>query len=135
MAFESHAGRHHSAGACDPGHLPDTGRAVLHELDDELREDGIELVVAKRQLLGGCDSNVGAADAVPTRLDVPLGGIDGGYLLGPEAVGERSGERSGTASDVKGALSGADAGGVDQAGCQLCSVSPDVAVIRLRRLA
>jgi hypothetical protein len=47
-----HAGRHDSAGPGDPAHLPQPRGRVGHEVDDELRDRGVERAVRERQPLG-----------------------------------------------------------------------------------
>ena len=56
----------------DARHLAQPRYGIRHEVDDELREGGVELVLAERQLLGGRtlhrDARVAFADSLDERL-------------------------------------------------------------------
>ena len=60
-----------------PGHLAQARDRVLHEVNDELRERGIEDPVLERELFGGRSSHVNRGIARLCRGDEGVGRIDG----------------------------------------------------------
>ena len=55
---------HRPAGPRDAPHLPDSGLRVLHEVDDEQGERGVEGVVLERQRLRDALPDVGVREAL-----------------------------------------------------------------------
>jgi hypothetical protein len=75
------------------------------EVDDELRQRRVELAVRERQFLRRADDDPRPGNTRPGRLNERLGRVDGGDVLGTNALRERRGERPGAAADVEDALS------------------------------
>ena len=71
--------------ARDARHLAQPCHGIGHEVDDELRERGVELVVGERQLLGRRALDRDSRVAFPDGVDERLGWIDGrdGFLAEP----------------------------------------------------
>ena len=72
------AGGHDAPLARHPRHLPQPRDRVGHEVDDELRQRGVELAGGERQLLGRGTLHVHAGVALARRRDEGLGRIDRG---------------------------------------------------------
>jgi hypothetical protein len=62
-----HAGRDGAAGPRHARHLPQSGDRIPHEVDDELRERGVERSVLEGQLFGGIEAHVDTRVALPCR--------------------------------------------------------------------
>ena len=95
------AGSHDSFLARHPGHLAQTRDGVIHEVNDELREGGVEAPVLERELFGGCSSHVDRGIARVRRGDKGVGRIDGTDLGWSQALDEFGSQRARAASDVK----------------------------------
>ena len=125
-----HGRRHDAAVAGDARHLAQPCHGIRHEVDDELRERGVELVLCERQLLGrralDRDSRVAFADGVDERLRR----IDGrhGFLAQPPH--ELGRQRARPATDVEHATLGA--GEVGEQRRQRHRVPAHEPVVRLR---
>ena len=107
-----HADGDDAAWADDAAHLGDTGRRVVHERDDELRERGVERLVRPRELLGRRRLHVDAGQAALERRDERRRGIGGGGVrAAPDELGR---QRTGARADVEHALARLDAGEVGE---------------------
>ena len=82
------------------------------EVQDELRERGVEPAVRVGQLLGAPDLRVDARQAFAHRLDELRCGVDGRDVLGANATRELRGQRARPAADVEDGLARLDPGGV-----------------------
>ena len=83
------AGRDLAARLDDALHLPHAAFGVGHEVDDELREGGVERIVLERQLLGRGDADVRGRQPRAAGRDEGSGRVDGGDVLGADDLGER----------------------------------------------
>ena len=90
-----HARDNRAARAGDARHRPHARRRIAHEVDDELREGGIERVIRKRQLLPGAEPNVDARVACTGRLDERFRRIDRDDRISADAGDELRGESAG----------------------------------------
>ena len=127
-----HRDGHGTAGLDDAGHLAHARGRVLHEVDDELGEGGVERGVGERERLGGAGADVGAREALRAGGGERRGGVDGGDQLGPaRGRHERAGERARAAADVEHVVAGPHARGGDQLLRELGAVAADVPVVRL----
>ena len=98
-----------SVRAGDPRHLSKARHRVAHEVDDELRQRGIEALVLERQLLRCRAGHVHRGVAGAGRCDEPLRGVDGRHAVRTEPRDKLGGQRPGTATDVEHALAGVHA--------------------------
>jgi hypothetical protein len=110
-------------------HLAEPADRVGHEVDDELRESGVELIVRERQLLRRGQSDVDAR--------VPFGrggrelsrGIDRGDCFGADAPHELRRQGAGPAADVDDVLARFNAGKVRQLRCEWSRIAAHEAVV------
>ena len=80
------------------------GDGVRHEVDDELRDRGVERVVRKRQVLGRRLIHRDAGESLARRLDERLRRIDGDDRIRADAPDQLGRERTRAAADVEDAL-------------------------------
>ena len=108
------------------------GLGVVHEVDDELRQRGVEGIVRPGQRLGARLLQVGAGHPLGARFEERrrIGARD---VVGAEAARELGGQDAGAAADVENALSCLDAGEVSEDGRQLPRVAAHEAVVRVTR--
>jgi len=99
-----YACRNDAVASCNSRHLAQTRNRVGHEVNDELRERGVELAVLERQRLRWSAADVGVGVPCLRGGDKWLGWIDGRDRLGSEPRDELGGERAGPASDVQRAI-------------------------------
>ena len=114
-------------------HLREPGDGVRHEVDDELRDRGVERVVRKRKVLGRRLFHRDAGEALARRLDERLRRIDGGDRVRADAPDQLGRERTRAAADVEDALPVRDAREVRELRGELDGVDAHKAVIRLGR--
>ena len=108
-----HADRDDAARPDDAAHLGDAGRRVVHEVDHELRERGVERPVRPRKLLGAAPPARRRREAgCSQRGDERRRRIGGGDVRA--APGELGGQRAGARADVEHALARRDAGEVGE---------------------
>jgi len=104
------AGGHDSALAGYPGHLVQPCDRVVHEVNNELREGGVEDPVLERELLGGRSSHVDRGIALVHRCDKGVRGIDGTDRGWSHALDEFGSQGTWTASDIEDMQSVGDRG-------------------------
>ena len=95
------ASGHDSSLAGHPGHLAQTRDGLIHEVNDELREGGIEDPVLERELFGGRSSHVGRGIARVRRGDEGGGRIDGTDRGWSQALDEFGSQGAWAASDIE----------------------------------
>ena len=110
------AGGDDPAGHGDPGHLPDAGDRVAHEVDDELGQRRVEGVVGVGQLLGGAAAHVGGGQAGVQRRDERRGRVDGRHVLLADPADQLGAQRPRASPDVQHPLPAAHLREVGQAG-------------------
>jgi hypothetical protein len=87
---------------------------VRDEVQDELRERGVERLVRPRQLFRRCLADVCAWDAGGAGREERLGRIGRGDGFHAQVIGEYGCERAGAAAHVERAHPGLDPGEVDE---------------------
>ncbi len=87
---------------------------IVHEVDDELGEYGIERSVSPRKLLGSGLANIRPRHALRAGGDKRLRGVRGAHELRSDSLCKPLGQGAGAGSDVKHAHPGLDAGELDQ---------------------
>ena len=99
-----HACRHDTAWASDAHHFTEPLCGIFHEVNDELRENSVECLVRKRQLLRGAKSHVDAGVTVSSRRDERLGRINSRNEVRSQPPYQLGGESAWTAADVEHSL-------------------------------
>ena len=94
------------------GHLGQSRDRVLHEVDDELREGGVELVVGERQVLRGGLQHLDARVARPGSRDEGSEGSTAATASGPSRATSSAVRAPGSAADVDDALAAPHSGEV-----------------------
>ena len=102
------ARRHDTALARHASHLPKARDGVGHEVDDELRQGGVECTVVERQLLGRGALHVDPGVPLSRGGDERLRGIDRRHRVGPQPRDELGRERARPGADVEHSLTGGD---------------------------
>ena len=112
-------------------HLGQPLHRILHEVNDELCQGGVERGVRERQVLGWRSVHVDARMALPGRRNEWLGRIDGRHRRGSKARDQLARERAGAAADVENPLSAAYRRQVCQLAGEQARVSTHETVVRL----
>ena len=102
-------GRHDPAFTRNPGHFAEARDRIVHEVDDELRENRIERLVRKRELLGRRLLHRDLGLPLAEHLDERLGGIDRGDGGWTDTAHQLRRERTRAAADVEHVLTADDA--------------------------
>ena len=87
-----------------PGHLAEPFDRRSHEVNDELRQRGVEVAVRKRELLGSRLSYIDSWMAFPSGLDERLRGLDCGHSSRPQPFDELGGQSTWATADIEDAL-------------------------------
>ena len=108
-AVVPHARCDDAAASRDSCQLPQAGDGIGHEVDDELRQRGVELVVGEGQLFGRRLLDGDAGMPLARGCDERLRRVDGRHLGRSEQAHELRRQRTRPAADVQHALPGANA--------------------------
>ena len=109
-----HAGGDDTVVPCHSSHLAQTGDGIRHEVNDELRERGVERSVREGQMLGGCPLHGDTRMALARGVDERLRGIHGRHRGRAEQVDQVCGQRAWPTADVDHALARDHAGEVGE---------------------
>jgi hypothetical protein len=124
-----HARRHDTAWVNDAHHFTQPLSGICHEVNDELRENSVERLVGKRQLLCRRESHVDAWVTVPGRRDERLGRINSRNEVRSQPPYQLGGKRTWTTADVEHSLTSRDTREIGKLRCEQHRVPAHEAVI------
>ena len=84
----------------DARHVGQAGNRVCHEVDDQLREGGVERPIRKREVLRGPLQHLDAGEACPRGRDKRLGRVDGRHGGGPQPCDQLGRQCARAAADI-----------------------------------
>ena len=128
-----HACRHDTAWASDAHHFTEPLCGIFHEVNDELRENSVECLVRKRQLLRRAKSHVDAGVTVSGRRDEGLGRINSRNEVRSQPPYQLGSESAWTAADVECSLTSRDRREIGKLRGQQHRVAAHEAVVRISR--